>query len=243
MLRLLRRVLSDEASVADVLRSALRAAGAEAVPADARALVMFAHQHLSEPLSAQIGPEVTEAFLDRLGTELATLALSPASADPIDLRARPAPSVAGPPAGEAKPKATSSRRMKAVVASVPRESVRGERPAVVLVHADRVLRASLARALANARFDVVAVDALDLSRALEEHPERRVLVTDLSEATLGGGLIETLSEHPDVSVVAWTALDPSAAQAILRRRDADVVLPTGATEIEVVAAARRLAER
>jgi hypothetical protein len=245
LLRHLRSILPDDELCADVLRCALRAANLDAVPTGAVALALFASRHVSDALSNATGSHLAGVFLDQFGAELATLSrragghavVAPNEDEPVVSGQRPKLRRSDEP----PPKITASKRMKAVIATAPRTSLRVRRLSVLLVHADRVVRASLARALVNARFDVVAVDAVRLSETLNEGTERCVLVTDLSDATLGAGLLEALARHPQIRIVAWTELETSAAEEIVGDH-IGVVLPTRATEVEVAAAVRRVVE-
>jgi hypothetical protein len=90
-----------------------------------------------------------------------------------------------------------------------------QRPVIVLVESDRMLRASIARALIIARFDVSVFDsARELRPSLQERQDSVVLILTLGRG-IEPGLGALLRSSPLLRVLARTDLEPDAARNVL----------------------------
>jgi hypothetical protein len=167
-------------------------------------------------------------------------ATAPPSAPPAEAVMAPPPTTNVPPEPIAAPKAgflarislpklrksvsdlvrTTSTRLRAVLgAQTKRLSVSDSdtRPAVLLVHSDRFLRASIARALVAARFDVSVFDtAGDAARSIG-HTDTLVAIADVHENGMPTALqaLMAATTSSGLHVVAWTDAPHAETEQIL----------------------------
>ncbi len=178
-----------------LVQAGLRASRRATLPTDHPSLLAFVRAHLVGPLAAELGPRVVAAFLEDLEQRLRDLAPRPdplrASASVPTRRSAPAPTSSYAPA-------SSGVRM---------------RPSVLLVDPDRFARASLARALIAASFDVVPADGpLDV-RSVDADVD--VAIVDMRHPESAAILGALQARAPDIRVIG-VANDAASAEALLR---------------------------
>jgi hypothetical protein len=114
---------------------------------------------------------------------------------------------------------------------------------VLLVDSDRLERASIARTLVNARFDVTAIDSsARMLDALAGRADGVVAMVSLEEAGVVRDLRGFVHTYPSVPVIGWSDAPRVAARAILATAGAhrSLVVSKGASAAEVVVAIRRV---
>jgi hypothetical protein len=131
-----------------------------------------------------------------------------------------------------------------VVPSVmPPSGVAKRKVTILLVSSDRLERASLARALVSAKFDVTALDhASEMQAALEGGSDDAVAIVSMDQEGVVESLRTFANHHPRVPVVGWTYAPREIAQRTLSTagvRRASVAL-RGASVAEVVELVRRV---
>ncbi len=87
---------------------------------------------------------------------------------------------------------------------------------VVLVEADRMMRASLARSLVGAHFDVSVMEtSADLVAWLPGHDEEVIAIIDVTAEGAEAGLRSLAETHPALSVIACTDAPAAVVEGIL----------------------------
>lgn len=261
LVRLLRGVLAADHECASLLLAGLEAADRESLPTEPDELLDFARAHLTEPLTKAIGPNLTLALFNDLSAEIVPRRSSEANGTgnvsvdtpPVAVPVRNSPSE---PAANvigrlAFPKLrrsvanlvrTATTRLRAAVASA-KIAPQSDRLPVLLVHPDRLIRASIARALVNARFDVTGFDTNpELIPAVRSRHGAFIAIVDVGEKGVEAILRSLATANPDVRVLAWTQIEVTVAESVLRASGVKRygVVPRAAAEIEIVDAARRL---
>jgi hypothetical protein len=105
---------------------------------------------------------------------------------------------------------TVSTSLKAVTVRGPPlksapSGVRSKPVSLVLVAPDRLERASLARVLVNARFEVAGVDGIDrLEESLRGQKDRRVIVVFRTKPGTLDGIGAVADAHSELPVFAWS---------------------------------------
>jgi hypothetical protein len=265
LVRILKMALLEDEKCASVLLAGLQSADKESLPTEPEDLLDFARAHLRNPLTREIGPNLTVAVLGDLNAELAPLRTGKNAGSPASLKVD-TPHVEVPvrsPKSGASPDnvigrlpfpsklrrsvanlvRTASMRIRAAVASA-KTSPSMDRLPVLLVHPDRLVRASIARALVNARFDVTGFDASpQLIPALRSRNGACIAILDVCEKGVEATLRSLAISNADVRILAWTDIEGTVAESVLGAAGMKrfVVLPRAAAEIEVVDAARKLA--
>lgn len=106
------------------------------------------------------------------------------------------------------------------------------------------MRASVARALVNARFDVSAFDTVpQLISALKSRKGSCIAIFDIWEKGVEATLRTLVAANPQVRILAWTDIEATVAESVLAApgvKGFAVRSKTGA-EIELVDSVRRLA--
>lgn len=268
LVRILRMALSEDERCASVILAALQSADKEALLTEPRELPDFLRAHLTEPLTKEIGPNLTLAVLGDLIAEFESLGVgNDASSDSSPSVKVNTPHVAvpvHPPKSPAAPdnvggrlpfprkfrqsvanmvRAASTRLRAVVAASKNGVSHYGERPSVVLVHPDRLARATTARALVNARFDVQAFDLpAQVIPALRSRKEI-IVILDVKEGGMESILGALVMANPALAVLAWTEATPAFAETLMMTAGIQklTVLSKTASALELVDAVRQLA--
>lgn len=257
LVRLLRRVLSEDEKSASILLDALQAADKEALPSEPEELLDFVRSYMTDPLTKVVGPNLTIALINDLSAEIkpnkgdGARVNTPHVAVPV----RPPPKGAVPPNGikmklpfpklrqsVANLVRTASTRIRAAVASA-KTSQRADRLPVLLVHPDRLVRASIARALVNARFDVTGFDSTpQLIPVLRSCNRPCIAILDVWEKGVEATLRSFAMANPDVRILAWTDIEATVAESVLGASGIGrfAILPRAAAEIELVEATRKL---
>jgi hypothetical protein len=252
LIGLLETALGGQEKIVQLLEDTLHDADVAELPELPEDLLDFARTHLRERLAKELGPTLTAAVL----ADLAVLLELEAEHAALSQSARRAPTVRVPAVGrplrgEEPPARTSvsalvsraSTRIRAAVAAGRSSGLRlgrDIRPTVYVVHRDRVVRASLARALLSAHFDVSALDSLALTPNMSSGT--CVAITDLREDCLDAALRKLVAAVPDIRVLAWTDANALSARQILRDSGVERVAVADRTnaEVEVVHMVRRL---
>jgi hypothetical protein len=263
LIELLYAVLPDNATCAAVLLEALDDAGLEEFPDGAHELRAFAGTYLLAPLADQLGEErARELVLEVCGAYGVGDGASGAASPPRPGVGTASSAVTMPPGAQplsptlgrvpdrhllssGPGRRAASLRIRAIVAAAARARITEERASALLLHTDRLARASVARALANARFDVRVVEKADhLPAGLESFLGGVVvIVVDVAEDGVLAALRALPRPHSRLRVLAWTRLDEAVAASQLTGMNAMsfAVVPRASTEVELVDAARRLA--
>jgi hypothetical protein len=268
LVRILRMALPDESKCREVVRNAMQSAGLQEVPAEPDEIIHFVQEHLAPRLTAEIGPKLVFAFVDDLEAEIGRLKAgtdptsdtyvgtptaspnekAPPNPSPRDGRSAhviarlPFPKLRESVANLVR---TASTKLRAVVASASKNAVShyGHRPSVVLVHSDRLARASIARALVNARFDVHAIDSpSQVLSAARTRQDAVIVVMDVKADGAESILGVLAMENPRVRMLAWTDAPSAYAETLFRTVGILKygVLPKTASAIELVDSVRRL---
>ena len=196
------------------LQAALRSARRSTLPPDPLTLLAFARAHLVDAIAGELGPAAVAAFLEEISG-----ALQPVSGVAIkDADDGPACTHSG-------------------------QSKRGEpRLRILLVHADRLARARLARALVSGGCDVTVVEAVvDLASILDELPD--VAVVDLAANEVEHVLEEMVRRNSGLRVLALSR--PGVLAGLLDRCEVQVyqVAQLGIHGREVLELSMELARR
>ncbi len=143
---------------------------------------------------------------------------------------------------------TASTRLNAVRQSVIEtkntpSGFASRKVSVVVVESDRLARASLARALVSAKFDVSVLDsASQIAETLRTRSEMVVLIVDTGEEGIVSALRGVARDHPHVPVIGWSTSPAAHVESLLTtagiRRSA--VVPRSAASGEAVEAVRRM---
>jgi hypothetical protein len=115
------------------------------------------------------------------------------------------------------------------------------RVSVLLIDPDRLARASLARALVNAKFDVSGLDStVQVPEAMKGRRERVVAILSARQDSLGIVMRPIAIAHPELPCVAWTETAPAVAKSILAESGVQryAVVSKAASLVDVVAAIR-----
>lgn len=198
-----------------LVQAGLRASRRATVPTDHGALLAFVRAHLVGPLAAELGPRIVAAFLEDLEQRLRAAAPDPLRAS-ASLPTRQATSTAEP-----DPLRTSGVAVQRLAASSPapssstapaRSGVRF-RASVLLIDPDRFARASLARTLISASFDVVAAEGpLDV-RSVDGEVD--VAIVDMRHPESAAILGALMARSDSVRVIGLTS-DAASAEALFR---------------------------
>lgn len=252
LVRMLTTVLSQDDKCAAILLAGLQSADKESLPTEPDELLDFARAHLTEPLTKGIGPNLALALFNDLSAEIkhkngsATSVSTPHVAVPVRSAPRdhilgkmPFPKLRKSVANLVR---TASMRIRAAVAS-SKTSPGGDHLPILLVHSDRLVRASIARALVNARFDVTGFDTTpQLVPALRSRNGPCIAILDIWEKGVEALLRSLAMANPNVRILAWTDIERNVAESVLGASGVKgfVVLPRAAAVIELVEAARKL---
>jgi hypothetical protein len=265
--RSLRTALRDDAAVEDSLRRALAQAGMTELPRSSGALVQFARVHLVPIVRPRLSAKLVAALIDDLEAEaefeqsrndpssssrLAAATRMP-TAPEDDLVAmmnipsyRP-PSLSDVPIAPPAPAPAEGviTRVQNVTPDTPQPRVRAanERPTVLLVDPDRLGRVALARALVNAKFDVVVLDdRKEILETIVQRPVIDLLLAEIDAADAETILREFVKKRPGTPVLAWTKAARATADHVLRVTDVQQfeIFGKAARIGEVVEAVRRL---
>lgn len=259
LVRHMRGVLPDDANCAAVVLASLDSARIDALPTEPIELIDFTREHLVPALKKEIGPKLAFALLNDVTVEIREMGEASSRGPNIKtplvvIPVRPPPKDASGVNGAVKvsfPKLrrsvaslvrTASMRIRAAISSA-KTSPSGDHLPVLLVHPDRLVRASIARALVNARFDVTGFDSTpQLIPTLRSRKGACIVVLDIWEKGVEATLRSVAMANPDVRILAWTDMDKSAGESLLRASGAKrfAVLSRTAAEIELVDAARKL---
>ena len=169
LLSLLDMAYGTREGAAGALGRALDVAGLadrDALPDEAGELLVFVLGPLFSVLSAEIGPRLTKALVEDFTAR-------------FDLGSEPPPSRPGSNASDAPsgPRPTMPRAVARVSLRTRSSAPAAHEKCALLVDADRVGRASLARAFMRARWRVRVVESLaDMADALLESPADALLV-------------------------------------------------------------------
>jgi hypothetical protein len=255
--RLLALALPDDAKRSRAIQEALLASKRTEVPTDATELLQFVRAHLAPRLGREVAPNLILALIDDLTLEVKGAA---SERGPVSQRATsPAmPSTAQPGARRRIPSiadlvSTPFPKLKQSVANLVRTAstkIRAARRAqidttttkVALIEADRMVRATMARALVNAQFDVVTFDTPFEAARLAGSPHSLVTVIDIAAEGAESALRVLAKSFPLVVVVVWTDVPPPIVGAALN--DVGIadyhVLPRSAGATEVSETVHRL---
>jgi hypothetical protein len=245
LVRVMRTVFPNEARCRWAIHDALRSARRTELPRDTPELLQFVRTHLVPRLSGVIAPSVMLFLLDELASELDPQGVARHNGGPPTPATTPEP-IASVPFPKlrrsfAKLARTASTKLSAVRAPSPEtkgpaSGVVSRRGSLVLVDSDRLTRASLARALVNAKFDVSVVDGpSQISDALKGQAHRTLVVMRVGQHD-GGTLRALAAAHPDLPLVAWTSVPPSTAERLLSVAGVarSIVISQTATYLEII---------
>jgi hypothetical protein len=240
--RILRLALPDEGACKRALQGALRSANRAELPSDGDELLRLVRAHLAPQLSKEVPPNLVFALIDDLKAEIeqqratrdptsssrmrAATSFPPAvdpSAALLDAMPALGDASGAAPFPKLRASVTNLRRTTASApmrsatvptsASAPLEALP---PSVVVVEPDRMTRASLARVLVGARFNVSVLENVsELWPWMREHPERVVAVIDIMAEGVHTALQPVAASHPTMSVVAWTDAAPALVEIAL----------------------------
>jgi CheY-like chemotaxis protein len=229
VVRILALAYGDDKRAADAVSRALSESGRRELPEGATALFEFIAREMVPTLTADLGPRVTIALL----AELEAFRDSPAHLAP-----------SGPPAPTISEAPVTGPRRRVSEATDARAS--SPRTRALIVDADRLRRANIARALLRARCDVTAVEsAAELRAALAAEAPHDIAVVDVGAAAAAEILDAFASLAPDLPLVAC-ASDPDSTERVLAARSVKTFVACGrnAAPDDIAAlAAKQLATR
>jgi CheY-like chemotaxis protein len=198
VVRILALAYGDEKRATEAVSRALSESGISHLPEGPTALFEFVAREMVPALTSDLGPRLTIALLAELEA----------------FRDSAAPAIPAHPVSEAP--VTGPRRRHVLDATASVSSTTRRR--VLLVDADRLRRANIARALLRAKCDVSAVEsAKELRASLEGEPRHDLAVVDLGGPTAVELLEVFSSVDPDLPLVAF-APDPEATDRVLSAR-------------------------
>lgn len=221
LFRLLETTIPDRGVWERAIRSGLSDAARDELPGEFDEVVAFVRAHLAKYLGDSERPWLissvledleAEAELSKVGGELNSSArMAIATRIPARLATVPAPADDGTPSSA--PVAVSVPKPP----SVPRVTLRKERPAVLVVDGDRFKRSALARALVQFRCDVTVLDGGDEAVSVIAGVDPiDVLVLDVDDAGAAKTLEALVATRPEVPVLAWTNAPAAVAEHLAR---------------------------
>jgi CheY-like chemotaxis protein len=194
LVSLLEKAFGSRGTAVSTLERVLALAGRDRLPDEPAEAVAFMRAHLLGALSADLGPRLTMALVDDF---VECFDLPP----PVAAPSAPPPS---------KPWAVARVSLKGRhLLPVPAEL------RVLLVDADRVGRASLARALVRARWDVSVVEsAEDVREAVHGEAPPDAAIVDLHHPAADPILEAIVDAMPGLIIVVRGADGPEARQRL-----------------------------
>lgn len=230
LIRVLCALVSSEERCREVVMEALKSDGNRvSLPADPVELVAFARAHLAGPLAREIGEILARGCLDALDLEI----------EKAKTRPPPPPSKSIPPQQDVVP----NRMKEALIVGGARS---GDRATVLLVHADCVVRATIARAFVIGGFDVATFEAMsEVSISTTKVDTRTIAIVDLDDAKDEVGLkniVSAAGARARLGVVARTDQSDAAAHGALATAGVNraIVVRRNASDVELVEAARKI---
>jgi hypothetical protein len=221
LLSLLELACGERGAAHEALERALASGGRRSLPDEPAEALAFVRAHLLGPLSAEVGPRLTLALVDELVVRLGI----------------PSSALSAPPASVSRPVARVALRSR----PVPTSHARGS---VLVLDADRVGRASLARALMRARYGVTVVDTVEEVRdALEVGDLPPVAIVDMLHDGAEEILQAVAEAAPHVALVlrvVAAAAPPAAVDGV--PEDRLTVCSRDAPSEELIEAVRRASE-
>jgi hypothetical protein len=252
--RLLRLAVPDPERRREVIDEALRSATKLELPTVPTELLDFVRRHLVPTLTNDVGPSLAFAILADLSSALESSSASGSRNTPMVEALVAVPAESPLPAVRLLdrlplPKLRDSvtrlaRSVREVIHPRDRKLIESaDRRKVFLVNADRVLRATSARALLRAGFDVEAVDCPeDVLPALRSQRGSAIAMLDLTDVATREALPILVAVSHELRVVATSAQGQDVATTLLGSAGVRrfVVLPKHSTPGELVDAAREL---
>lgn len=215
LLRILETIIPDCRQRDRVVESALLDAGLTVLPESFEELLRFTRLHLPRFLADPDRPQLISAVLEdfEAEAELARLGADPNSSARMAVATRvPLPIGAGAHhASDDEPAPSSEPRPR------HKNVAFRDRPAVLVVDDDRFKRASLARALVQARCDVTVLDAAEEAiDFIHGRDALHLLVIDVDAPGADAILSALVGARPDTPVLAWTFAVPAVAEHVTR---------------------------
>jgi hypothetical protein len=255
--RLLALALPNDEKRSRAIREALRISKRSELPNDATELLQFVRAHLAPQLGRDVAPNLILALIDDLTLELQGVS---SARGPIGVR-KTSPDLAssallamrGSPPSLDELVSTPFPKLKQSVANLVR-TASGQLRAVrrvatdpgsvriLLVEADPIARATVARALVNAQFDVTIFDTPFEAARLTGIAHSLALVLDIAIEGAESALRVLAKSFPTLVVVVWTDVPtPIVDVALDEIGVADYrLLPRSAGAGEVAECVRRL---
>jgi hypothetical protein len=194
LVSLLELAYGSRAAAVEVVERCLALGGQRRLPDDAPDVLAFVRANLVGILTADIGPRLTMALVDDFATR-------------FGLQTSPQVSSA-PPGSMPRPVARVSLRSRSAPAAAPEKRV-------VLVDADLVGRASLARALMRARWGVtVAESTEDFAEAFQGESPPTAVIVDANHPGAAQVLCALVALAPDMVAIVRGS-DGAKALALL----------------------------
>lgn len=238
LLRILRVAIPDDERRKRAIDDALRSADLDELPDEADALLRFVRAHLVPRLTGHVPARLIAALVDPVGNARRAAKLTPPPESELKPTVTPFPKLRQSVRNLVRTTSSSKFRAAPPVAAAPGKPADARTPtSVLLVHPDRVLRASLARALIKARFDVSVFDAAAQVPAAVQGPGDGVIVIVDVRAKTGESELRTLAGAlPSARLVAWSEMAPPETEVMLRRAGATSfrVVPRAASDHEVL---------
>jgi CheY-like chemotaxis protein len=222
LFRLLETTIPDRSIWERAIRKGLMDARLDDLPEQYDDLVPFVRAHLATYLGDNDRPWLissvledleAEAELSRVGSDLNSSArMAIATRIPERFPTAPAPAF-----DEKEPPSEQIPRTVPKAPSMPRITIRRERPSVLVVDGDRFKRSALARTFVQLRCDVTVLDGGDEAiAAISGTDPIDVLVIDVDDAGATKLLDALVAARPEVPVLAWTNAPAAVAEHVTR---------------------------
>jgi len=231
LFRLLETTIPDRSIWERAIRKGLMDARLDDLPEQYDDLVPFVRAHLATYLGDNDRPWLissvledleAEAELSRVGSDLNSSArMAIATRIPERFPTTPAPpfeeKFEQKGFDDQEPPSEQIPRMVPRAPSMPRITIRRERPSVLVVDGDRFKRSALARTFVQLRCDVTVLDGGDEAiAAISGTDPIDVLVIDVDDAGATKLLDALVAARPEVPVLAWTNAPAAVAEHVTR---------------------------